>query len=46
MQAGWLTELCGVPGVGKTQLAMQLSVCAAAAARGCAGGGVEVVYID
>ena len=42
---GEVTEFCGVPGVGKTQMSMQLAVCAQipAAFGGAAG---EVLYVD
>jgi RAD51-like protein 2 len=42
---GTLTELCGPPGIGKTQMCMQLSVDGTipAAYGGCEG---HVIYID
>lgn len=42
---GEVTEFCGVPGVGKTQMSLQLAVCAQipAAFGGAAG---EVLYVD
>ncbi|XP_063058634.1 DNA repair protein RAD51 homolog 3 [Engraulis encrasicolus] len=42
---GKTTEICGAPGVGKTQLCMQLAVCVRLPE--CVGGrGAEVLYID
>lgn len=45
IQSGQVTEFCGVPGIGKTQLAMQLAldVQIPPIFRGCGG---EAVYID
>ena len=45
MQAGTMTEVCGEPGTGKTQLAMQLAVdCQVPRSFGGAEG--EAIYID
>lgn len=45
VQTGTMTEVCGEPGTGKTQLAMQLAVdCQVPRSFGGAGG--EAIYID
>lgn len=45
VKLGQLTEFCGVPGVGKTQLAMQLAV--AVQLPGSFGGTAgECIYVD
>jgi RAD51-like protein 2 len=43
--SGEITELCGCPGIGKTQMAMQLSV-SAQTPRAFGGLGGEAVYVD
>ena len=45
MRPGVLTEVCGAPGCGKTQLAMQLACCVQIGA-GLGGLGGEAVYVD
>jgi RAD51-like protein 2 len=45
VQIGQLTEFCGVPGIGKTQLGIQLSLCAQIP-EAFTGNGGESIYID